>query len=76
MDGCKFCRMEKNGDIPKDRIDLFRMNLGKMFNYEIEVDGMIAHNALHIGPEIGHYSASGIEVPINYCPMCGRKLSE
>ena len=69
MDGCKYCRMEKNGDIPEDRLDIFSVCIGNVFGRELRIDGMIYKNKFSITE-----NDTIAEIPIKYCPMCGRKL--
>ena len=76
MNECMYCTMNENGDIPMERKDVFNIGLGNAFGYELRVTGTIGHNNLFIGTEVGIYSGPCDPIKINYCPICGRKLSE
>ena len=68
-EGCKYCRMEENGDIPEDHLDIFDICIGYVFGRGLHIDGMIYKNTLSITE-----NDTIAEIPIKYCPMCGRKL--
>lgn len=79
MDGCKYCRMNEDGDCPDDRKSLFDFEICRLtcseIGKELHVDGTIYNNRLcvYLG---GIYSLFSGEKKIKYCPMCGRKLKE
>jgi len=70
MEGCEYCRMEPNGDIPEDRKDLFNIKIGRVFDHDELLSVCIVKNKMDL---IGgnNYCKS---IKIHYCPMCGRKL--
>ena len=70
MEGCEYCRMEPNGDIPEDRKDLFNLKIGKVFDTEALLSVCIVRKKMSLigGNNFCH------EIRIKYCPMCGRKL--
>lgn len=70
MEGCEYCRMEPNGDIPDDRKDLFNIKIGKVFDTEALLSVVIVKRKMSL---IGGNNFCK-EIRINYCPICGRKL--
>lgn len=70
MDGCKYCRMDPNGDIPEDREDLINVKVGKVFDSDVFASVVIVRNKMDL---IGGNNFCK-EIKINYCPICGRKL--
>ena len=69
-DGCEYCRMEPNGDIPEDRKDLFNLKIGKVFDTDAFLSVFVIKKKLSL---VGGNNYCK-EVRIHYCPMCGRKL--
>ena len=67
--GCKYCRMEENGDIPDDRKDVFNYRLGRLFGQDICLTGMICRGKLCLITD-----QTNKEIKIRFCPMCGREL--
>ena len=70
MEGCEYCRMEPNGDIPEDRKDLFSTRIGRVLDTNVLLSICIVRNRMDI---IGGNNYCK-EVKINYCPICGKKL--
>lgn len=81
--GCRYCRMEENGDTPYDRkYIIFKAN--EMFTIlkRAKADvGLFSGNELHLSidvedalcPSTPDRIYRGV-AKIKYCPMCGRKL--
>ena len=79
MKKCKYCSFEENGDASRNREYLFWFPVLTIGDSEIYVNGGIYGSGEQkylvfswAGP---HGTEDAIEsVPINYCPICGRKL--
>lgn len=92
MDGCKYCKVEPNGDIPDDLGQLIVwegvINVEEKAETEaasvyihtktrVSCDVEVTRNelCLFIDPEdTDTYTL--MTAPINFCPMCGRKLHD
>lgn len=72
--GCSYCKMEDDGCISEDRIDVFRFRMGSLGKDNISVNGMIVDDELYIFTQLQDYEVSGESFNINYCPICGRRL--
>ena len=74
--GCRYCRMETNGDIPDNHKSIKTKIYNGIFkSFSIEVD--IFNNMLCVYPSAewgGDPFLFSAKAPIKYCPMCGRKL--
>ena len=73
-EGCIFCALEENGDIPEDTEDLF----DEKFDF---IQIQIGNNANDFNLAItdGKYGASVLyskNLKFSFCPMCGRNLRE
>ena len=67
---CDYCYMYENGDVPWDRKNVIQYKAGHLLGKDIWLVGMICNNKL----SITHLEGDSKEIPIKYCPMCGRKL--
>ena len=85
---CKYCAFEENGDLTDDHQDLIDSvfktvnsedkecaRLEIKSNIELSKKGIILLSGLQTDDSGGEYVLSG-RIKINYCPMCGRKLTE
>jgi hypothetical protein len=68
-EGCKYCCMGEDGDIPYNRKNLIEHKVGNLFGQDIWLTGVIYNNKLSLTR--GMYVK---DFQIKYCPMCGRKL--
>ena len=77
MNGCKYCNIEPNGDIPDDRRSFWYKKILSIFGRNIDLQLMITTGgnveAELLDREGRTYSDTKI-IKINYCPMCGRRL--
>lgn len=75
-DGCVYCRMEDNGDIPRDRVGILDWNLMRLGNKVFCVQFCIVDDTIEysFGEKGGDYVVDFGKERINYCPMCGRRL--
>lgn len=72
---CMYCDTTPDGDIPADRESLIYEEFGEVLGQKMAMIGNIFPGKLEI--EIAPFtvlSGQAIEIPIKYCPMCGRKL--
>jgi len=76
MNGCKYCRVEPNGDIPYDRESIWVRKFMSLMGIDFDLQiWFTTKNNLAIDLENDRYPfEKGAVVKINYCPMCGRKL--
>ena len=77
MNGCKYCRVEFDGDIPDDRKSLQIKNFMSIMGNKIDLLAMITTgDTLAFDPtsKALNYFGETKYIKINYCPMCGRKL--
>lgn len=70
VEGCDFCALEENGDIPEDTQDLFREKIGA---YTIQI-GNSGENDFGFLAMVGNEEICYKKLGWNYCPHCGRRL--
>ena len=75
MKECKYCHMTPAWDIPDDREHVFDINAGELMGYGVTIFGNIWRDRLEVSFGVGSCGDSE-SVKINYCPMCGRELTE
>ena len=70
MDGCEFCALEENGDIPENTKDLFRDKIGVC---TIQI-GNSGENDFGILAVVRNEEIYYKKLGFKYCPMCGRRM--
>ena len=71
---CKYCKMLKNGDIPEDRINITE-GIVSIGNIETTLLASVEKGQLLVG-WYGEEVIAEFSEKINFCPMCGRRLSK
>lgn len=70
MDECKYCTEE-------DYWEPAFEETGHFFDRTITLDEYVNYDgSITVGIDVEGYQITAKTFPINYCPMCGRKLKE
>ncbi len=77
---CEVCRFTESGDIPDDRSEFINYRVGVIAGKAVYLTGMICdvpeQPNLEISVDVGGSEFISYTAGINYCPLCGRKLSK
>lgn len=82
MKKCKYCYFQYDGEIPRDRKDIFKIKIGSFGKDPLYLAASLcaskANNVLFLSV---FNNGTAIDdgkffTKINYCPMCGRKLCD